>query len=147
MKLKTKQLKQFNSIAGSMRQNNILPVLSYLKFEDGKITKNNLESFVTMDADFEGSMLIDEKILMSFVEATNAEEINVDSDGKRVTLSHGKEKFNSPTEDVNNFPKSAEPEGDEIEVPQDVLRAVKIAANFTMDDTDRRSEERRVGKE
>ena len=77
MKLSTKQLKQFNSIAGGMKQNNILPILSYLRFKDGTITKNNLESFVTMEADFEGSVLIDEKILMSFVEYTNAEEINV----------------------------------------------------------------------
>jgi hypothetical protein len=133
MKIKTRQLKQFNSIAGSMRQNNILPILSYIKFEDGKITKNNLESFVTMEADFEGSVLIDEKILMSFVESIDAEEIDVTVNGTKVTLSHGKEKFNSPTDNIIDFPKSAESDGEEIEIPQDVLRAIKIASNFTME--------------
>lgn len=133
MKLLTKQLKQFNSIAGGMKQNGILPILSYLRFKDGTITKNNLESFVTMEADFEGSVLIDEKILMSFVEYTNAEEINVEVDGTRVILSCGKEKYRSPTDDVNNFPENAVPDGEEIEISQDVLRAVKVASNFTMD--------------
>jgi hypothetical protein len=133
MKIKTRQLKQFNSIAGSMRQNNILPILSYIKFEDGKITKNNLESFVTMEADFEGSVLIDEKILMSFVESIDAEEIDVTVNGTKVTLSVGKEKDNSPTEAVGNFPVNPAPDGEEIEISQEVLKAVKIASNFTAD--------------
>ena len=133
MKLQTKQLKQFNAIAGSMKHNGILPILSYLKFEDGIITKNNLESFIEMEADFEGSVLIDEKILMSFVDSVNAEEIDVKVNGTKVTLSHGKEKDNSPTDDVKNFPQSAGSDNEEIEIPQEVLNAVKVAANFTMD--------------
>lgn len=131
MKLITKQLKTFNSIAGGMKQNNVLPILSYLKFDDGYITKNNLESFVTMEADFKGKFLIDEKILMSFVESTNAEEIDVKIDGTSVVISHGKEKMVSPTDDVANFPSNSIPEIKEIEIPSEVIDEIKIASNFT----------------
>ena len=131
MKLQTKQLKKFNSIAGSMPQNKILPILSYLKFEDGYITKNNLESFVTMEADFIGKCLIDEKILMSFVDSTNAEEIDVIVNGNSVVLSHGKEKMVSPTDDIVNFPVSTLSESEEIEIDSEIIRAIKVASNFT----------------
>ena len=77
MKIPTKQLKAFNSAAGSMRQNSILPILSFLKLDKRTITKNNLEAFITMDIDFEGSYLIDEKILMGFIESVDAEEIDI----------------------------------------------------------------------
>jgi hypothetical protein len=133
MKLLTKQLKTFDSVAGSMPQNRILPILSYLKFEDGYITKNNLESFVIMEADFKGRCLIDEKILMSFVNSTNADEIDVKVDGTSIILSHGKEKMVSPTDDIINFPESKLSETEEIEIDSDVIRAIKTAANFTIE--------------
>lgn len=136
MKLQTKQLKTFNSIAGAMKQNNLLPILSYLKFEDGYITKNNLESFVTMEADFTGKCLIDEKILMSFVDSVKAETIDVKIGEKSVILSNGKEKVTSPTDNLINFPKNDETDEKEIEITSEVIRAVKIASNFTMDRDD-----------
>ena len=105
MKLKVNEIKKFKSVAGALRQNNILPILSYLKFEDRIITKSNKESFVTMEADFEGSVLIDEKILMSFIEYVSGSEIDVNVSGNSVVLSCGKEKYKSPTDDVINFPK------------------------------------------
>lgn len=133
MKLQTKQLKKFKSIAGSMTQNKLLPILSYLKFDKGEITKNNLESFMVMNAEFEGSCLIDEKILYSFIESTNAEEIDVAIKDKSVIISHGKEKMISPTEPVINFPISSISEGKEIELSYDVIRAINVASNFTME--------------
>lgn len=133
MKLLTKQLKTFNSIAGGMKVNNILPITSYLKFEDGYITKNNMESFVTMEADFKGKCLIDEKILMSFVESINADTIDVKIGEKSVILSHGKEKVTSPTDDLINFPKNDESDIKEIEIEPEVMKAIKIASNFAIE--------------
>lgn len=133
MKLNTKELRKFKSIAGGMVQNKLLPILSYLKFDKGEITKNNLESFIIMDADFEGSCLIDEKILYSFIESTNAEEIDVAIKDNSVIISHGKEKMISPTEPVINFPISSISEGKEIELSHDVIRAINIASNFVSD--------------
>ena len=136
MKLLTKQLKTFNSIAGGMKQNNVLPILSYLKFEDGYITKNNLESFVTMEADFKGKCLIDEKILMSIVNVTKEEYIDVAIKAKSVILSYGNKKDTSPTDDISNFPAINEIDGKEINISNEVINAVKIASNFTYDRDD-----------
>lgn len=134
MKLQTHQLKKFNSVAGGIKKNTILPILSYLKFEDGKVTKNNLESFVTMEIDFEGSCLIDERILTTFVESTGASEIDVEVKGNSITLSHGKERIISPTDDIKLFPEPPVPENKlDIFISQDVLKAIKVASNFTMD--------------
>lgn len=131
MKLQTKQLKTFNSIAGGMKQNNILPITSYLKFEDGYITKNNMESFVTMEADFKGKCLIDEKILMSIVNATNEETIDVEVKNKSVILSYGNKKATSPTDDLINFPVNDEADIKEIEISKEIINEIKVAANFT----------------
>jgi hypothetical protein len=134
MKIQTKQLKAFNSAASGMKQNGILPILSYLKLDNGTITKNNLESFITMEIDFEDSCLIDERTLMDFVESVNADEIDVEVKGTTVVLSHGKERVISPTDDVANFPAVSEPDGaEEIVLLPEVLKAIKIASNFTMD--------------
>lgn len=134
MKIQTRQLKAFNSAASGMKQNGILPILSFLKLDNGTITKNNLESFITMDIDFEGSCLIDERTLMDFIESVNADEIDVEVKGTTVVLSHGKERVISPTDDVANFPAiSAAEDAEEIVIPQEVLKAIKISSNFTMD--------------
>lgn len=133
MKLIVKQLKTFNSIAGGMKVNNILPITSYLKFEDGYITKNNMESFVTMEADFKGKCLIDEKALMSIVEKTNEEYIEVKVKDKTVTLLYGDKKGGSPTDDLINFPKNDESDAKEIEISSEVIKAIKVASNFTID--------------
>lgn len=131
MKLKVNEIKKFKGVAGALRQNNILPILSYLKFENGLITKNNLESFVTMEADFEGAVLIDEKILMSFIEYVNGSEIDVNVSGNSVVLSCGKEKYKSPTDDVINFPKVEEGDAQAIEFDSDLMDEIRIASNFT----------------
>lgn len=136
MKLQTKQLKAFDSIAGQMKPNTILPILSYLKFDNGLIIKSNLESFVTMEADFEGSFLVDEKILMSFVNSVNADEINIEIKGTTVVISNGKEKITSPTDEVVNYPVTTFDDLKETELSQEILSAVKIASNFTMDRED-----------
>lgn len=133
MKLQTKELLKFNSVAGQMKPNNSLPILSYLKFEDGIITKSNLESFVTMEADFKGSFLIDEKILMSFVNSISADEVDIKINDNSVTISHGKEKMISPTEPLINFPAISSEELDNIEFSDGIMSAIKTSINFTVE--------------
>jgi DNA polymerase III sliding clamp (beta) subunit (PCNA family) len=131
MKLQTKQLRQFKSISGSLKQNSTLPILSYLKFEDGYITKNNLESFVTMEADFKGSCLIDENILMSVVNSTSEQEIEVVIKKDIVILKYGQSQISSPTEDISGFPVNIEPGGNKVELTKEILDQIKIAFLFT----------------
>lgn len=135
MKLKTNQLRQFKSAASSIKQNGILPILSYLKFDNGSITKNNLESFLTMKADFKGQMLVDEKILMNFVDFTTAEEITVTITDKSVLITDGKTKVTSPTDDITHFPVSDTTDNKPVEIKSEVLWAIKVASNFTTEDT------------
>lgn len=134
MKLQTAQLKQFKAAASAIKQNNILPILSYLKFDNGKIIKNNLESFLIMDADFTGTMLIDEKVLMNFVEFTSATEITCTIEGSQVLITDGKAKVKSPTDDVVNFPANTSTDNEPIELQAEILYAIKVAGNFTMED-------------
>lgn len=133
MKLNTNELKAFKSVASAITPNKILPILSYLKFDNGTITKNNLESFVTMNAQVDGCFLLDEKVLMSFVDSVDCKEIDVKIEGKTATLSNGKEKMKCPTGDVINFPVSSNGVHDATPLDEEVLEQIKIASKFTME--------------
>ncbi len=133
MKLKIKDLKKFNAVAGGMQQNRLLPILNYLKFHEGYITKSNLKSFVIMESDFKGSVLLDENILYSFIERLSGEFVDVEVKGKSVFLSSGKEKISHSFEDVINFPiVPDEPENSYL-LPEEVMGQIKIASNFCVD--------------
>jgi len=134
MKLLTSDLRKFGAASSSIKKNNLMPILNYLKFDNGYITKNNLESFIIMKADFTGSALIDENILMSFVNFTNEKEITVTVKDKHLVISDGKSKVTSPTEDLSHFPVNVETDGDSVQFTSDVLYNLRSALGFTMDD-------------
>lgn len=133
MKLNVSQLKQFKSISSNVRNNGIIPILSYLKFSNGAITKSNLESFVIMEADFKGEMLIDENALMTFIEFTSAEQIEATVKGNSILITDGKAKVTSPTEDIKNFPAIAEDQNPPVNLGSDVIDAIRVAINFTVE--------------
>lgn len=134
MKLQTNQLRQFKAASSGIKQNGILPIYSYLKFDNNTIAKNNGESFVIMEADVDGSYLLDERLLMSFVDATTADELTVTIKGSTATITDGKTKKLCPTDDVKLFPTNTEPTSDEVELAAPILEDIKIASQFTMDD-------------
>ena len=136
MKLQVAELKKFKAVAGTIKHNSILPILSYLRFDKGYVTKSNIHSFVSMETDCDGSFLVDEKILMSFVESVRGSEIDVEVTPKSVILSCGKEKVVSSTDEVKNFPNVSEDTAEEIELDEELLNQVKIAAEFTADRED-----------
>jgi hypothetical protein len=133
MKLKTNELRKFNAVTSSMKQNGIIPVLSYLRFKDGVITKNNLEQFVEMEADFEGECLIDERVLMAFVNSVSGDVIDVKIDEKSVTMVCGKRVTKSPTEAVENYPLVEDNNLEGIAIDEGIIKSIKIASNFTME--------------
>ncbi len=134
MKLQTAQIKAFRNASASIKQNNILPILSYLKFDNGFITKNNLESFITMPADFEGSFLVDEKRLYGFVDNITSPEFEVTIKDGKIILTDGKFKQNSPTDEVSLFPVNITPDGDETIIEPSDMWAIKYATSFTQED-------------
>jgi len=133
MILSTKQLKAFKAASAGIKQNNIFPVCSYLKFEPGTITKNNLESFVIMEADVSDTMLIDERLLMSMVDSTKSDTITATVKDDTVILSDGLVKKISPTEPVINFPVNDASDLEYIDIPAPVLYAVRSASQFTVE--------------
>lgn len=106
MKLKTKQLKEFFSVASSITVNNILPILAYIKLENAALTKTNLANYVVhkIDAPADEALLFDEKILSAFLKECKSEEIEVRAENKSVHLIDGKRKMRFQSADIQNFP-------------------------------------------
>lgn len=133
MKIKVSDLKSFKANASFIKQNSILPILAYLKFENGTITKNNLNSFLIQNVGkFKETFLVDEKILMAFVDNASADEIEINNSGKRILITDGFTKDYSPTDDVINFPNIEIGEFEKTDLSVDVLSAIKITSNFIL---------------
>lgn len=133
MKIKVSDLRSFKANSGFIKQNNIIPVLSYLKFENGSVTKNNLNSFIIQSVgNSNESFLVDEKILMNFIDCTSESEIEIKLKDKRIHISDGNTKVTSPTDDLVNFPTNENEELEKTELDAEVLSAIKIASNFIM---------------
>lgn len=131
MKIKVSELRSFKSNASFIKTNTLLPVLSYLKFSDGIITKNNLHSFLIQKmSPFKESFLVDEKILMNFIDCTAEEEIEIKIKDKRIWITDGNTKVTSSTEDVINFPPLPEGGDDQVAFTKDILTSIKTASNF-----------------
>lgn len=138
MKIKTSELRIFKSNATAIKGNTLLQVLSYLKFHDGTIIKHNLHAFLIQKVTtVNESFLVDEKILMGFIDNTRAEEIEIKIKDKRILISEvgGKAKITSPTDDVINFPTIEDEPEEKIILSKKVLNAIKIASNFIVTET------------
>lgn len=127
MKLLTNQIKSFKYLASSIKTNSIIPVLSFLRFKDGYITKSNLESFIIMKADFDGSFLLDEHMLYSFIDGISSTEITVTIEGNTALLTDGKEKQKCPTLPVEDFITLPEFSGEKYTLDNSLITEIKIA--------------------
>lgn len=135
MKLIVSQIKEFKERSARITTNPIIPILGFLKFEPGKVTKNNLGAFVTMDIDCDDAFLIDEKQLMAFVYYTKAKEIELTRQPGSIIISDGTLiKYDSPTDDINIFPHNDTPTDNPIPLEKDVIDTIAIAAAFNVED-------------
>lgn len=135
MKISVEQLKRFKNNSSSIKTNNILPILGYLKFsKDGTVTKNAMGSFIIQKIDCKEDFLVDETILMSFVNYTSSPTIDVTIKDGKIILSDGTgAKKTSPTEPVENFPVNDTPDAEPFELDLEVLQSIGIASQFVMD--------------
>ncbi len=132
MKVKTAELKAFKNNASHIKTKGIIPILSFLKIENGEITKTGLESFVVQKIDCKGSVLLNETILYDFLNRTRENVMEITVKDKRVTLSDGVlPKVSFSEEDITVFPKIQEAESDPIDLDNDVFCAINFATNFT----------------
>lgn len=134
MKLKVTDLKHFKSNASSLKTNTLIPILSYIKFSEGEVTKNNLHSFCTQKIDgVTEPFLIDEESLMKFIENTEEEYVDIKIKDHRVFID-GKIRSSSPTEDVSMFPSPEMKGTDLFTITPEILSSIKIASSFIQTD-------------
>lgn len=134
MKLITAELRSFKSRSSFIKQTNIIPILSYLKFDKGIVVKSNLSAFICQEITCDETFLIDENILMNFVDQTSSREIDVTITGKSIKLSDGSMHDVSPTDDVTLFPQNDKPDSNSVLLPNEVVSACSIASKFIIDD-------------
>lgn len=131
MKLKVAELKKFKAAASSIKTNTILPVLSYLRFAGGYVTKNNVSAFVSQAIEHDGDFLVDEQTLMNYISRTSSPTIELKIIGDKIHLTGGKGKSISSTDDIKNFPEVASTSKKKVELTGDILNAIKIASSIT----------------
>ena len=135
MKLNVEQLKRFKANSASIKSNGIIPILDYLKFDKGTVTKNAMGSFVIQKIDgCTKSFLVDEKILMNFVAYTSSPTIDIEIKDGKVIMSDGSTKKISPTEPIENFPTNDESDDKPVTVDREVLESVGIASQFVIEE-------------
>lgn len=134
MKLNVSELKKLKANSASIKTNGIIPILSYLKFDSGTVTKNSLSSFVVQKIECKEKFLIDERILMNFISYTSSPTIDVKVTAKNVTITDGSTTVVSPTDDVNNYPTNDQSEGETTLLDKDIMLAIDIASNFTIEE-------------
>lgn len=137
MKLKTAELKRFFSNSNTIKSKGIIPILDYIKIENDRIVKTNLNAYVVMSITPTGeTMLINEEILSSIVKSTLADTIEVTASGNKGLISDGVNKIKYPIpaqEDYPTFPDN-DKQG-EVVFTKDVLDAIGIAAkNVSIND-------------
>lgn len=132
MKLKTKELNDFLKLSSTIAVNNIIPILSYIKLEDGCLVKSNLRTFIQnrITAPSKESVLIDEKVLVAFLRECKSDEIEIKPEsGNVIWLLEGKRKMKFQTAAVKDFPKFPDSEKEnEVDFDSEVLEAIGCAA-------------------
>ena len=131
MKFKTEELRSFKHNSSHIKQNGIIPILGYIKFEDGELIKNNLHSFVRQKiSPFKGKFLVEEKMINSFVDQTSSTEIDITIKNGKLVLSDGRMKDAADEEEVGQFPITSQPEGEFSDVPQETIKSINQASSF-----------------
>jgi len=131
MKLKTSELRQFKQNASFIKTRGIIPILEFLKVENGTITKTSLECFMVQEIESKGSVLLNENILFNFLSQTKEPSIEITVKDKRVTIYDGSIRVSFPEEDISTFPSIPDEVEEKIHIGNDVFCAIKNAANFT----------------
>lgn len=135
--LQTQSLRDFAERTKYISRNNLIPILSnlHLRNKDGLwlLTKNNLAATCEFRVEAEGdpaTILLDERILMGFLQTTKAATFKITHD-TNITLDDGVTQIQFQAEDPANFPlPNIEDVGELRVLHKDILDAIGIARNF-----------------
>lgn len=143
--LSVEQLKDFQRRTQYIQRNTQLPSLSYIKLhtQNGKhyLTKNNLRCACvalvrghTNLKEYE-PLLIDDRILMNFINITKSLDITISFDENHIKLTDGKNDIKFQREDFKNFPATPSYGAAQTKFifTKSHLDAIAIARNFLLD--------------
>lgn len=133
-KVPTSDIRSFKKSSSHIKRNGIIPILDYVKFDNGTITKTNLNEFVVQESNFSGSFLIEERVLFNFIEYTNASDISFSADGKKITLSDGSQKTTSAQGDFDLYPVTEDYPKETVALTDTILKLFGAAAKYTRED-------------
>ena len=135
-------IRKFFQRASAVKSNSIVQVLDFVKMDvagnTAKISKSNMTDTISLDitvaSDITASILLHEKILIEFIKdaASDIFTITILEDNL-IRLYDGKTENSFATHDVSIYPTI--PVWDElndfVELGEDVLKAIKVASNYT----------------
>lgn len=134
IKVSVSDIRSFKKNSSHIKKNGILPILEYIKFDNGTITKTNLNEFVIQESNFKGSFLIEERVLFNFIEYTNSADISFVADGKKITISDGTQKTTCTQGDITLFPEMEEAPKETVSLTDTILKLFGAAAKYTYED-------------
>ena len=136
VKVSVADIRSFKKNSSRITSKGILPILDYIKFYNGTITKTNINEFVVQESNFSGAFLVEERILFNFIEYTSAVEISFVTDGTKVVISDGSQKTTSNQGDINLFPAIEQPPTETVSLTDTILKLFGSAAKYTQDGSD-----------
>lgn len=136
IKVPVSDIRSLKKNASHIRSKGILPILDYIKFDNGAITKTNINEFVVQESNFSGAFLVEERILFNFIEYTNAPEIQFVVEDKKITLSDGSQKTSSNRGEISLFPEIEQPPQETVSLTDTILKLFGSAAKYTQEGDD-----------
>lgn len=140
IKIKTKELRRFISLASHIKDTKLLPMYGYVKIvvKDGACTiyKSNAFSYIIAPVEAECGadevILVEEVVLFGYVGATSRDEISISAEGVNGILNDGKKpwKFRA-IEDHYPAIQQKEEGGEVFELTSDVLSALHVCKFHT----------------
>src|SRR5688572_7795118 len=136
IKVPVSDIRSFKKSSSHIRSKGIMPILDYIKFDNGTITKTNINEFVVQESDFNGAFLVEERVLFNFIEYTSAADISFVADGKKIIITDGSQKTSSKQEDINLFPQIEQPPKETVALTDTILKLFGSAAKYTQEGGD-----------
>jgi len=132
IKVPVADIRAFKKHASSIKKHGILPILDFIKFDNGTITKTNISEFVVQESDFTGSFLVEERVLFNFIEYTSAFDVTFNVD-KKVIISDGAQRVVSNLDEIKLYPEIEQPPKETISLTDTILKLLGTAAKYTQD--------------
>lgn len=133
MNINVSDLRSFKNLSSSIKGNNILPVLEYIKIGDGRIVKSILSAFVEFKCnDADTKMLVDEKLLSIKTGSAQSTSINFSKKGNKITMTDTITPTTFQSPDFDAFPVIPEPTSERYAVSENFMRVIGKAQHFPL---------------